>query len=162
MAGSPKKQERRARFEAWITAPEEAMDELVEWMAEMGDVGHLTGFCKVKDVSYTAVMSWIDADSDRAELYARAREARIEAMAAESLAIVDEAASTNPITGAVDSADIAHKKLRADHRRWLLSKLAPKRYGDKLELDATLKHDVVGELRAFLDGSRLKVRHQSE
>jgi hypothetical protein len=43
-----------------------------------------------------------------------------------------------------------------------LSKLAPKKYGDKLDIDANLKVDAVGDLRAFLDGSRLKVKAQSE
>ena len=31
------------------------------------------------------------------------------------------------------SADIQHAKLRIDTRKWLLSKLAPQRYGDRIQ-----------------------------
>lgn len=162
MAGSPNKRERRERYEAWIANPEEAIEELAEWLVEMGEHGHLLGFCKVKDIPYTTVRGWIDSDSERIATYARAREVRAEAMEVETLSIVDRDPDRNPITGAVDTGDVAHMKLRADHRRWLLSKLAPKKYGDKLDIDANLKVDAVGDLRAFLDGSRLKVKAQSE
>lgn len=37
---------------------------------------------------------------------------------------------------------VARSRLRFDQRRWWLSKLAPKKYGDKLEIDATVKAEV--------------------
>jgi hypothetical protein len=36
--------------------------------------------------------------------------------------------------GKVDNAMVQKQRLRVDTRKWLLSKLAPKKYGDKLEL----------------------------
>jgi hypothetical protein len=43
-------------------------------------------------------------------------------------------------------------KVRIDTLRWIASKLANRKYGDKLDINAKLEHDVVGELRSFLQG----------
>lgn len=157
MAGSPKRAERRARFEAWIADPEDAMDELCEWIDERGEHGHLMGFSRFKDLPYTTLREWIEQDAGRVAVYARACELRNEAMAVSSLEIVDEDPGVNPQTGALDSAGVAWARTRADHRKWVLSKLS-KRYADKVEIDATVRHDVVGELREFLSASRLPLK----
>ena len=73
------------------------------------------------------------------EKYARAREAQMELMAAQIVDIAEE----NPMTTipgkhgdyeAVDSAAIQRNRLRVDTRKWLMSKLAPKKYGDRTVL----------------------------
>lgn len=38
----------------------------------------------------------------------------------------------------VDGDAIQRAKLRIETRKWMLSKLAPKKYGDKLEVDANV------------------------
>lgn len=58
-----------------------------------------------------------------AEQYARARQASADAMLEELLEIADE-----------KSGDPARDRLRLDTRKWAMSKMAPKKYGDKLEL----------------------------
>ena len=57
------------------------------------------------------------------EQYARAKEMQMEAMADDILRIADSAdvTSYNPA------------RLQVDTRKWLMSKMAPKRYGDKVE-----------------------------
>jgi hypothetical protein len=41
-----------------------------------------------------------------------------------------------------------HRRLQVDARKWAASKLAPKKYGDKLDIDANLK---VGLLPSSVD-----------
>ena len=57
-------------------------------------------------------------------------------MADEVIAIADEIPGMLD-NGATDSGGVAHQRLRFDARRWYLSKLAPKRYGDKLTTEVT-------------------------
>ena len=54
-------------------------------------------------------------------------------MAAETLAIADEPVGSTD-SGATDSGAVQKQRLQVDTRKWLLSKLAPKRYGDKITL----------------------------
>ena len=69
------------------------------------------------------VMDWVKEDRDGfAERYARAREAGAYAMADELLEIADGA------------ADVQRDRLRADTRKWLLSKILPRVFGDKLDV----------------------------
>jgi hypothetical protein len=39
-------------------------------------------------------------------------------------------------SGATDSGAVQKQRLQVDTRKWLLSKLAPKKWGDKLELSS--------------------------
>ena len=70
------------------------------------------------------VYQWLAKDETFAQQYARGREAQMEAMAADIMEISDEPA-TEPV-------EVQRNKLRVDTRRWLMSKLAAKKYGDKV------------------------------
>jgi transposase len=54
--------------------------------------------------------------------YARAREAQVEAMGEDLIEIADN-----------NTGDPQRDRLRVDARKWLMSKVAPKKYGDKVE-----------------------------
>ena len=70
--------------------------------------------------------------------YARAKELGLEEMAEEIIEISDgDVAMTGE--GKLDGADVQHKRLRVDTRKWLLSKLVPKKYGDRSALELTGK-----------------------
>jgi hypothetical protein len=60
------------------------------------------------------------------ECYARARMESLDAIAEEAMGIADD-------------PDIAsdHKRVMVDTRKWFLSKLAPKRYGDHIDVNVT-------------------------
>ena len=60
-------------------------------------------------------------------MYARAREERADLLAKEILEIAD-APCTNQV-------EVAHARNRLDTRKWLASKLAPRKYGDRVEHD---------------------------
>ena len=55
--------------------------------------------------------------------YAKAREAQMEARAEELLEIADD-----------KTGDPQRDRLRVDTRKWIMSKIAPKRYGDKVQI----------------------------
>jgi hypothetical protein len=67
--------------------------------------------------------------------YARAREAQADKFAEEILQIADDGSNDTYETenGTATNHDvIARSKLRVDARKWLASKMAPKKYGEKL------------------------------
>lgn len=87
----------------------------------------------------TTVFRWLADDRYAAfrEQYARAREAQAERMAEEILQIADDGANDTYKTEdgeAVNHDVVARSRLRVDARKWLASKLAPKKYGEKLAL----------------------------
>ena len=91
------------------------------------------------------VFRFLSKQLDFAEQYARAREMQAEAWADEILEIADDG-TTDYITRvgrngteyeAVDQEHIARSRLRVDSRKWLMSKLAPKRYGDHVDVDVS-------------------------
>lgn len=87
--------------------------------------------------SRPTVYMWIDQDTDGfADRYARARDTGLDAVADEVLAIADAPVPSTE-SGATDSGAVADKRVRFDARRWYLSKLAPKRYGDKVTTELT-------------------------
>lgn len=89
--------------------------------------------CEKAGVPNSSFMRWLDGNKDLAERYARAREDLIEKMAQELLDLSDMDVGVT-LDGKKDWAAIQKHRLQVDTRKWLLSKLAPKRYGDKLEL----------------------------
>lgn len=79
-----------------------------------------------KDEAFPAestVRLWAISDRDGfSAQYARAREAQIEALSEDILEIADD-----------KTGDPQRDRLRVDSRKWLMSKIAPKKYGDRVE-----------------------------
>jgi hypothetical protein len=74
--------------------------------------------------------------------YARALDARTDAMAEEILEIADddsEDAVTDPETGAtrLNAEFVARSRIRVDTRKWLMARMAPKKYGDKVQQEVS-------------------------
>lgn len=84
------------------------------------------------------VMRWLANDQGGfRQQYARAREAQADFMAEEILQIADDGLNDTYQTEngeAVNQDVIARSRLRVDARKWLASKMAPKKYGEKLQL----------------------------
>ena len=76
-----------------------------------------------------------------AERYARARDIGVDAMADDMLEIADDGTNDwmdrndpdNP-GYVVNGEHVQRSRLRVESRKWYLAKLAPKKYGDKLEV----------------------------
>lgn len=77
------------------------------------------------------VLGWTREDPLMGQQYARARETGYNLLADELLDIADEAIPSTE-AGSYDSAAVAHQRLRIDTRKWQLSKMLPKVYGDKV------------------------------
>jgi len=87
--------------------------------------------------STSMVFRWLGEFSNFRDRYARAREAQADALFDEILEIADETTFDTEITengSRPNSEWIARSRLRVDARKWMASKLAPKKYGEKLEL----------------------------
>ena len=97
--------------------------------------------CQIAGVPQSTFSRWVDDDATLAENYARAREALIEKMANELLEIADTPVGSTD-SGATDSGAVQKQRLQVDARKWLLSKLAPKKYGDKLEVSGDEKSPI--------------------
>jgi hypothetical protein len=80
------------------------------------------------------VLGWLSRHPEFALQYAQARSDAAEAFAEEILDIADE---LPPMTadGKYDSAAVQHQRLRVDTRKWIASKLRPKKYGEKLDVE---------------------------
>ena len=78
---------------------------------------------------YRTVCRWLSANEQFRLNYARAREDAAELMASEMVEIADSATDT-------DSAACA--RVRVDTRKWVASKLKPKVYGDRVDVNTTL------------------------
>ncbi len=89
--------------------------------------------CQAAGVPQSTFNTWLIDDADLAERYTRAREVLIEKMANDLMEIADTPVGSTE-SGATDSGAVQKQRLQVDTRKWLLSKLAPKKYGDKLEL----------------------------
>ncbi len=78
----------------------------------------------------------VDADPELAKQYARARQALLDKMADEILELAD---APVPVldNGATDNALVRQRQLQVDTRKWFLSKLAPKIYGDRLDVSVS-------------------------
>jgi hypothetical protein len=80
------------------------------------------------------IFRWLDDFPEFCHQYARAREASCEHMANDLIEIADEPVGTTN-QGSTDSGAVQKQRLQIDTRKWLLSKLAPKKYGEKIEHD---------------------------
>ncbi len=82
----------------------------------------------------STVVGWLLEAPALAEQYAHARDRQADFYADEIIEIADTA------------TDAALARLQVDARKWVASKLKPKKYGDKVELDGNLGVTVSGAL----------------
>lgn len=102
--------------------------------------------------AWRTVYDWIDANAEFAARIVHAREAGFDAIAEECLEIADETSRDTIKFGsgeaereAVNSEWISRSKLRVETRLKLLAKWSPKKYGDKLDVNAA----VTGSVQVF-------------
>lgn len=105
----------------------------------------LRSICKADDMpSVVTVMYWLlDADKeDFLKQYKAARDIQADLMADEMVDIADDGSNdymerelnSGLTIEVVNSEHIQRSRLRVDTRKWVASKLKPKKYGDKLDL----------------------------
>lgn len=117
MATNPKKKHGR---------PTKFTQELADTICERIANGEtLRAICRDIDLPPSTVIEWTMNNKSFSEQYAQARQKQADAYAD---MILDEA---------FNSHDAQIGRLRVDALKWVASKLAPKRYGDKVEVEQT-------------------------
>jgi hypothetical protein len=105
--------------------------------------------CEAAGLSQSTFNLWVNEDAELAAEYARAREDLIERMATEIMEISDQDVGV-AVDGKKDWAAVQKHKLQVDTRKWLLSKLAPKKYGDRLELAGDKENPLVQRIERVI------------
>jgi len=105
--------------------------------------------CQAAGVPHSTFLGWVNEDDTLADNYAHAREDLIELMASDVLKWAD---SEIPETGdgKKDWQAVQKHKLQVDTRKWLLSKLAPKKYGDKIEVSGDPTNPLVQRIERVI------------
>jgi len=111
----------------------EKQKKITEVLTQMREGKSLRQASKMAGVARQTFLDWVDKDQELSGQYARARSDMIDKIADDIMTIADEDLIPTG-EGKVDSAMVQKQRLRVDTRKWLLSKMAPKKYGDKLEL----------------------------
>ena len=100
----------------------------------------LRSVCRDKAMpAISTVMGWLFNGKHEVflEQYARAREMQADALFDEALEIADDASGDWTVDKdgkkTLDHEHVQRSRLRVDTRKWAAGKLAPKRYGDKLQ-----------------------------
>lgn len=102
----------------------------------------LRKICKDLNISVKSVFNWLNEYPEFLQRYARARENQADLLADEIIEIADDSTfDTKRIIGKggveveVENTEWTNRsKLRVDARKWIASKLKPKRYGDKVDV----------------------------
>lgn len=115
---------------------EEVADQICEQLASGKS---LVAICKRDDMpSAATVFRWLasDQNADFRDRYARAREAQADAIFDECLDIADDGSNDfMDEDGKYNGDAVQRSRLRVDTRKWMAGKLAPKKYGDKLDVE---------------------------
>ena len=119
--------------------PEKYTKELADKVCEEIALGaSIRTVCGMEGMPGVAtIFKWIRTNEEFAKQYARATEERTEAMSEDILDIADDGTNDWMIVNdreVPDSEALQRSKLRVETRKWLMSKMKPKKYGDKLDL----------------------------
>lgn len=123
--------------------------------AELSDGDSMRTVCKADDMPCkSTVFRWLRTDKDFCDQYTRAKQESADALTDEMLDIADDA--TNDWMEKLDKDDqsigyqlngdhVQRSRLRIETRKWLASKLKPKKYGDKIQ------QEISGVIGIFID-----------
>lgn len=93
---------------------------------------------KACGVDPSTVLGWVDSDPAYSQQYTQARARGYQLLADEILEISDDSSQDVIETEhgpKVNAEVVARSRLRVDSRKWMLAKMLPKVYGDKLDLN---------------------------
>lgn len=103
------------------TPPDEKAAKIEAVLTQLAQHGNTSRACREAGLERTRFMHLVNEDADLAHKYARAKESGIEAA-------FDDLDKT-----AEEIGDVARARLVVDTRKWMLARMAPKKYGDRIE-----------------------------
>lgn len=81
------------------------------------------------------IFSWFRKYKEFSEQYAKAKEESADALFEETIDIADDSLEdAKKYVGPGSSAIVNAYRLKVDTRKWMMSKMKPKKYGDKLDM----------------------------
>lgn len=110
--------------------------------ARIADGESLRSVCRDEAMpAKSTIFKWLSQQQAFADQYARAMEARADAMFEDILEIADDSSGDRKVVGrdgeereVCDTEFVQRARLRVDARKWMLGKMSPKKYGDKVAL----------------------------
>lgn len=91
--------------------------------------------CAADDMpAMSSVFKWLREHKEFSEQYAHAKHEAADAMAEEILSIADEAPNLILGIDRSDGARVQAERMKIDTRKWIMAKMKPKVYGDKLDV----------------------------
>lgn len=85
----------------------------------------------------------VGEDEDKRKQYTRAMDIRTELKFESIMQDYTEEPQRDPLTGKIDPSWVNLQRLKIDAKKWELSKLMPKKYGEKLDVDHTTKGESI-------------------
>lgn len=100
--------------------------------------------------THSVILGWVKDNKAFSDQYTRAREIGYQLLADEIIEISDDSRGDTWVDDdgneRTDTERVARSKLRMDSRKWMLSKMLPKMYGDKVvhqgDPDAPVVHRI--------------------
>jgi len=123
--------------------PSDYSAEIADTICErLSDGESLKDICSPDDMPNRAtVYRWLSLHKEFNDMYALAREEQAETLADEILSIADEKGDDITVDGEgnerVNNEVINRSRLRIDARKWIASKLKPRKFGESKQIDHT-------------------------
>jgi hypothetical protein len=131
---------------------QEKGDQVCALLAEGSSLRKAAAAC---GVSASHVLDWTKGNAEFGEQYARARARGYELLADEIIEISDDASHDVIQTEQGEKPNtefVARSRLRVDSRKWMLAKMLPKVYGDKIEATHELGETFTKVVREIVRG----------
>ena len=133
-----------ARKEYWVEdIKRNAIDNILRRISNGESVRSVLSDNRDKEVlpSRKTFFEWLLDDKTLSDQYAHACEKRADAIFEEILDIADETHSDKKVLEdgreVIDNEVVQRSRLRVDARKWMLSKMNPKKYSDKIQVDTS-------------------------
>ena len=119
--------------------------------ARMADGESLRSICRDDSMpALSTVFLWVSKHSEFSEQYKLAMASRADAMFEDMIDIADDGRNDYIVNGdgeeRFNTEHVQRSRLRLDTRKWMLSKMLPKKYGDKIT-DEVIGNDNEIEIR---------------
>ena len=115
-----------------ISMTEEIFDEVIEWVSS-GNT--LRAFCRQPNrPNWTTIYDYINKSDERVTKFARARRACVDAIAEDTIQMVDEYPERIQ-DDRIDPGWVNWRRIQVEQRLKLIAKWDPIRYGEKINVD---------------------------
>lgn len=139
--------------------PSEYTQEIADKICEELAIGNsLRTVCKAEDMpAIRTIFNWFRAYPEFLLQYEKAKQESTDAMAEELLDIADDGTNDyvererpdGSVHEVLDTEHIQRSRLRVDTRKWLMAKMKPKKYGEKMDVTSDGKALTIGFDNAF-------------